>query len=170
MTTLVEQASFEWWVNSKCCGTLPTGKEWPKGDLPILYAHFRVKTAKTVSRERFAKAPPKLRPFQLLYIGERKRESNFVGGPKNYSWLLAGHAFSWMYTVYWRLLDPWFQVDEQRKTLESAVFFDVATRYQGDLGALRQNGGMQFKKQYLRERPLLICKYEILKQLAELGI
>lgn len=168
---MVKSYGFEWWVDNRGTGQLPEGeKRWPRGRIPILYAHFRIKAAKFKSCRRYPDNPPQLTPRQLVYIGEREKAMNFVTGPKNYGWLNSDDLRnSWFYTVYWELLPDIFAGANLRKTLEATVYFEVAQRHQ-NCPALSQNGGMQFTKALIHARELLVCKYEILRCLAALGI
>lgn len=158
----------EWWVNHEGRGQLPLEqKSWPGGDCPILYAHFRVKSASERTRSRYKHAPPKLKPEMLVYVGERLRRGNFITGPKTYDWL---REASWMYTVYWELKETLFSRCDARQTLEYAVFHELLQRHQGRDGNLGGNEGMQFSRSLFADNRVLICKYRILLDLAVRGI
>lgn len=160
--------SAEWWVNPNGKGYCAKETTWPKGQESIIYAHFRINTYQTNRRRMFVKKAPPLHPSMLLYVGQRERAELFENGPqREYDWL-ADYPECWMFSIYWRLNS---QIKEKlRLTLESSIYNDIAERHQTLKRAVKHNEGMTFWKSEIRKQELFVCKFNMLRQLAELGV
>lgn len=175
---------FEWHVSpGSGKGICYSNALWPvpavnKPDLPIIYAHFLIEkqlNLQTAQHVRTWRAGLVLEPAQLLYIGERAGLSNFESGPQTpYPWcdkLVKSQLAPYpILSLYWELKDPDFTDRDLRVTLEYLIHQELFVRYFHTADALRYNLGMQFHKSKATSKKLKICQFEVLKQLAEIGI
>lgn len=159
----------EWWVNEKGKGLCALGTTWPKGNSPIIYAHFKVGKAIKDGYRRYPNKPPRLDASKLLYLGQRLHADGFDRGPKKgYTWLNDLNGV-WIYSVYWEL-GNFAEVTTYRHNLEKMIHDTVRARYAGHKNVLAYNKGMQFTSDPYASQEVWVSSYEILRQLAELGI